>query len=942
MKSTGAGTTAPPPPERTPNLMHTRTILLSVLSIVVAATTVAAEKPLHDRRLAVERMVAAVDVHANVNPVTGTVRHARFKAGSAVPEAIGRSEKAEHFLLRFGEAFGIDSHGSQLTLKRDRVDRIGHSRLVYDQVHRGVPVFGGRLAIHFDAAGELIGANGSILPDLSVPTLLPTIGETEARGLAASIVAKRHEIDPGLLTIPSVELVVFHDGAVWGRSGEARLAWNVELVSEGAVAEQLFIDAGDGRLLGRIDRIENITRRIYENTQNNLVWEEGDPLPYSGSGPLRDEEINNLITVAEQTYNTFLNISGGTFLSWTGDDGVMRSTYDRNGDSCPNAYFNGSSTTFCVGTATDDIVAHEWAHGYTRSTHGLVYQWQSGALNESYSDIFGEVVDLLYDSGTDDPSGIRESGTCSAATTMAETELVVVEPASIAGPLNVRGAKFTPSPPWAVSGLVELADDGTGNGNDACDELVGFTPGKIALITMANCSERFLTPVSNAEAAGAIGAIVVNPINDAVTTMTGSGRLDIPSVFIGRSDGDMLRDAINEGLTVSMRAGGDGSLRWLVGEDSSSFGGAIRDMWNPECLTDPGRVFSDRYYCGSGDNGGVHTNSGVPNRAFALLVDGGSANGVEVPASGMTRAAHIYWRAMSVYQVPLSDFLDHANLLATSCQDLVGAALPDLLTGATSPQVITAETCAAVEAAMTATEMRQWPSQCRFDTILSRPAPIQPAALDVFSESFDAPPTDWTLSNEGVHAEYRPRNWVWVESVPGSGDGGAFYAEDSPILGNCQVGSDDQSGVVHLDSPSIDLPLGTRPVVLFDHYVATEEPVDGGNLKISVNGGPFEVVPSEAFLFNPYNDELRQAQWNDNPMAGEEAFVGTDSTTYRGSWGQSQVDLSTIASGGDSIVLRFDFGTDGCAGQDGWYIDNVRLTMQPRDRQGGRRITAGP
>ena len=38
---------------------------------------------------------------------------------------------------------------------------------------------------------------------------------------------------------------------------------------------------------------------------------------------------------------------------------------------------------------------------------------------------------------------------------------------------------------------------------------------------MANCSERFLTPVSNAEAAGAIGAIVVNPLNDAVTTMTG-------------------------------------------------------------------------------------------------------------------------------------------------------------------------------------------------------------------------------------------------------------------------------------------------------------------------------------------------------------------------------------------------------------------------------------
>ncbi len=117
-----------------------------------------------------------------------------------------------------------------------------------------------------------------------------------------------------------------------------------------------------------------------------------------------------------------------------------------------------------------------------------------------------------------------------------------------------------------------------------------------------------------------------------------------------------------------MSSSSDGSVRWLVAEDSSAFGGAIRDMWNPECLSDPGSVFSDRYYCGAGDEGGVHINSGVPNHAFAMLVDGGSANGIEVPGIGLTRAAHIYWRAMSQYQLPLSDFRDHADALATSCQ----------------------------------------------------------------------------------------------------------------------------------------------------------------------------------------------------------------------------------------------------------------------------------
>ncbi len=111
-------------------------------------------------------------------------------------------------------------------------------------------------------------------------------------------------------------------------------------------------------------------RMVYENSGSNLVWQEGDPVPYIGSDPFNDQEINNLISVAEQTYTTFANISGGTFLSYTGNDSTMRSYYDRDRMECPNAYFNGSSTSFCIGTATDDVIAHEWTHGYTQETHG--------------------------------------------------------------------------------------------------------------------------------------------------------------------------------------------------------------------------------------------------------------------------------------------------------------------------------------------------------------------------------------------------------------------------------------------------------------------------------------------------------------------------------------------------------------------------------------------
>ncbi len=60
-----------------------------------------------------------------------------------------------------------------------------------------------------------------------------------------------------------------------------------------------------------------------------------------------------------------------------------------------NAYWTGNSTHYGDGDdsffpfTTDDIVAHEIAHGTTEQSSGLVYMHQSGGLNESFSDITG-------------------------------------------------------------------------------------------------------------------------------------------------------------------------------------------------------------------------------------------------------------------------------------------------------------------------------------------------------------------------------------------------------------------------------------------------------------------------------------------------------------------------------------------------------------------------
>lgn len=50
-----------------------------------------------------------------------------------------------------------------------------------------------------------------------------------------------------------------------------------------------------------------------------------------------------------------------------------------------------------------DIIGHELTHGVTERTAGLIYQGQSGALNESFSDILGIAILNWYKAGPDEP-----------------------------------------------------------------------------------------------------------------------------------------------------------------------------------------------------------------------------------------------------------------------------------------------------------------------------------------------------------------------------------------------------------------------------------------------------------------------------------------------------------------------------------------------------------
>jgi Zn-dependent metalloprotease len=371
------------------------------------------------------------------------------------------------------------------------------------------------------------------------------------------------------------------------------------------------------------------------------------------------------------------------------------------------------------------------------------------------------------------------------------------------------------------------------------------------------------------------------------------------------------------------------SDRWKLGEATS--GGVNRDMYNPNCDgRSPGRVLDPMYWCSTADNGGVHINSGVHNHAYALLVDGGTYNGQTINGIGLTKAAHIFWFAQKNYVIATTNFKDQADNLEDALIQLIGIDLPALSTanGAStlSGIVITESDLVELQKVLLAVEMRV-DNKCGFtpllkpvDTICSGGSPTN----SVYFEDFEDGLTSWTTTNSGGIG-WISHDWIATTNLPQNRNGKVAFAIND-AAGSC---GPDFSGVLSIESPLITVPLSiTGPLNLaFDHYISAENRYDGGNLKYSINGGEFLLVPTVAFLNNGYNSILfSSASQNTNPMAGQPAFTGADNGSIQGTWGQSRINLTSLGlEPGENIKFRWDFGQDGCAGWIGWYIDDVRL-----------------
>jgi hypothetical protein len=120
----------------------------------------------------------------------------------------------------------------------------------------------------------------------------------------------------------------------------------------------------------------------------------------------------------------------------------------------------------------------------------------------------------------------------------------------------------------------------------------------------------------------------------------------------------------------------------------------------------------------------------------------------------------------------------------------------------------------------------------------------------------------------------------------------------------------------YLELPTLDLSTASSARLTFWHWYEFEEDAgsffDGGNLKISTNGEPFEILTP----FRGYDGLIDK---HDNVLDGEPTFSGFDNQF----WHKEVVNLHGFV--GNEINLRFHMGCDSYVGYAGWYIDDVSV-----------------
>lgn len=367
----------------------------------------------------------------------GFVHNIQEPARRGRPQDVARS-----YLARHRDLYDIDVS----TLRSRGVSRrAGMTTVRFTQTHGGVDVFGGSYLVHLDKKGDgyaPTSANGEYFTELAAPTE-PRISEKEAlqwgrlrsRGLSISKAESR-----GLTVLPARTGALTYHFTLWGTRYDK------------PVKRETFVNADNGTIALAYDNLQRANGTgmssidgpaTFTVTQNGSNFEmdtkppreietwdandnpsgfymPGDPgvrIARSSSLAFGDEHRESgaidahYNTERVDAYFTGLDIGANLRNIHPNGSGRVISTVDVRdpftGTKMINAFWDGRQMVY--GNPPDsanlhplpaaiDVVAHELTHGldqfHVGPGLGLLYINQPGAMNEAYSDYFGEAAEV--------------------------------------------------------------------------------------------------------------------------------------------------------------------------------------------------------------------------------------------------------------------------------------------------------------------------------------------------------------------------------------------------------------------------------------------------------------------------------------------------------------------------------------------------------------------
>ena len=326
-------------------------------------------------------------------------------------------------------------------------DQSGDLHYRYNQTYLGIPILGKAFIVHAKN-NRVYSFNGDIISSLDIGSAT-SINESSALVFAlASVNASLYKWqipgdeallkettgNPEATYYPKGELYIVPEGGDL-KSKNLRLAYRFDIYSSKPLKRAyVFVDAITGQIILTLNRIEttdtpgtaqtkysgtqtittdsyNSSYRLRETGRGNGIetYNLATGTDYATAVDFTDTDNNwNNVNAAhdevatdahfgaEMTYDYYRNKFNRNSID---DNGFKLISYVHYDVNYVNAFWDGQEMTYGDGDATYspltalDVCGHEITHGVDEHTANLVYQDESGALNEGYSDIFGTCIE---------------------------------------------------------------------------------------------------------------------------------------------------------------------------------------------------------------------------------------------------------------------------------------------------------------------------------------------------------------------------------------------------------------------------------------------------------------------------------------------------------------------------------------------------------------------